>query len=187
MEKNSARAAQEAKELIRNKQKNQAIFCIKRKQLYDSMLSQVSDQYAIIERAIIEVESAVQMKEFTKVLQEGNDLIKELDLATQLETLKEVGADMKERDQSTREFNKMFEEHHLKDEDVDKMYSQWEAEMNGDAVLDIGTSQKINNNANIIKPERELAVSKKKNNNQMDIEEEDNEQEANRQKLMDLA
>jgi len=49
------------------------------------MMKEVDNQYVIIEKAIIDVESKVQMAEFTKVLKDSNDLIKELNVAAQME------------------------------------------------------------------------------------------------------
>ena len=57
-----------------------------------------------------------------ELLKQTNDLIKEIESANGLEQLQEIASDMKEREQKTKEFNQLFNENHIEDEELDQLY-----------------------------------------------------------------
>lgn len=95
------------------------------------MIKDIDNQWLIVDKAIIDVESKVQLAEFTNVLKETNDLLKELNSAVKMEEIQEIADDIKEREQMTKEFNRLFDEYHIQDKDINEMFAQYEAEVNG--------------------------------------------------------
>ena len=81
----------------------------------------------------MDVESTIMTSNYVSVLKETNDLIKEIESAGHLEQLQSIGDDVREREQQTKEFNKMFEEHHI--DDVDYLFKQFEREVNDEDEL----------------------------------------------------
>lgn len=181
LEKNSNKAHDEAKSYIQNKQKERALFALKRRKLYENMLHDVENQYVLIEKTIIDVESKVQLSQFTQVLKESNDLIKELEATIKLEEIQEIAQDIREREQNTREFNKLFEEHHVNDAEVDAMFAQFEAEVTGSQIKSTTKTtvpQKMEKNMNIISnyDNTQLAQSQKQSQKKPQVQEEEEDE-----------
>ncbi len=127
IQNNADKAHSEAKGHIANKNKERAMFALKRKKLYETYLTDTENQYTILQKSIMDVESAIMTSNYLEVLKSANDLIKEIDVTKQMETIQEIGMDIKEREDQTKEFNRLFEEHHI--EDVDDMYNQFEKQL----------------------------------------------------------
>jgi Small-conductance mechanosensitive channel len=179
LEQNANKAQEEAKVYIQKKQKERALFCLKRKKLYENILQDVENKYVIIEKTIIDVESKVQMVQFTQVLKESNDLIKELEKAIELDKLQEIAQDIKERERSTREFNQLFEAHHVNDQEIDDLFAQFEAEVNGtegiqqkSVVMNKSTASTMKNTQRM---SNSIAQSQMKKSTQHEKEEEEDE------------
>jgi len=154
IQRNADKAMEEAKQHIANKNKERAMFSLKRKKLYETYLTDTENQYAIVQKSIIDVESAIMTSQYIEVLKETNDLIKEIESAGHLEKLQEIGDDIKEREQKTREFNKLFEEHHI--DDVEDMFNQYEREVQDEDELNakpvkkvVQQQQPVNNNVHV--------------------------------------
>lgn len=124
---NADKAQAEAKQHIANKNKERAMFSLKRKKLYDQYLTDTENQYAIVQKSIMDVESAIMTSTYVEVLKNTNDLIKEIESAGHLEQIQEIGADIREREERTREFNKLFEENNVGE--VDDLFRQFEQEV----------------------------------------------------------
>src|SRR5690242_9096778 len=71
--RNAEKAKNEAKELIKEQKRDRAIFALKRQKLYENIVQDMENQYTIIEQTIVDVESKVQMAQFTEVLIETNN------------------------------------------------------------------------------------------------------------------
>jgi len=129
---NSDKAQNEAKTLIKQGKKDRALFALKRKKLYDNMVTDIENQYTIVEKTVIDVEGKIQLAEATNVLKETNDLLKQLDTAVKLEELQQIGEDVRQREMETREFNKLFEEHNVNDSEINDLFRQFEAEVDAE-------------------------------------------------------
>ena len=137
---NSDKAQAEAKQHVTNKNKERAMFALKRKKLYDQYLTDTENQYAIVQKSIMDVESAIMTSTYVEVLKNTNDLIKEIESAGHLEQLQEIGADIREREERTREFNKLFEENNVGE--VDDLFRQFEQEVEDEDTVKISTTKK---------------------------------------------
>jgi len=173
---NADKAQNEAKVLIKQGKKDRALFALKRKKLYDNMVTDIENQYTIIEKTVIDVEGKIQLSEYTNVLKDTNDLIKSLDTATKLEELQQIGEDIRQREVETREFNKLFEEHHVNDSEVNDLFKQFEAEVNAE-------SSSVVNKSNV----RQQASPIRQTNHREVQEEEDHGDQEISQKLAMLA
>lgn len=127
LQNNADKAQAEAKQHVANKNKERAMFALKRKKLYETYLTDTENQYAIVQKSIMDVESAIMTSTYVEVLKNTNDLIKEIESAGHLEQIQEIGADIREREERTREFNKLFEENNVGE--VDDLFAQFEQEV----------------------------------------------------------
>jgi len=169
IQKNADKAYEEAKQHIANKNKERAMFALKRRKLYETYLRDTENQYAILQKSILDVESAIMTSNYLEVLKSANDLIKEIDVAKQMETIQEIGMDIKERENQTKEFNRLFEEHHI--DDVDDLYNQFAQEIFEEDVNKINNEPlKADKQANIISEESQVEVRKEE---QQEEQEED--------------
>jgi hypothetical protein len=182
LQKNVDKAQAEAKQFVANKNKERAVFALKRKKLYETYLTDTENQYAIVQKSILDVESAIMTSTYVEVLKDTNDLIKEIEKAGALEKLQEIGEDMREREQQTREFNRMFEEHHV--DDVEEFYKQFEQEVEDEDALNlVGLPQR---QQQVTKPQE--PVVQQTHARQEEQEEEQEEEEKNtHEKLLALA
>jgi len=184
---NADKAKTEAKELIKQQKKERAIFALKRQKLYENMVQDMENQYTIIGQTILDVESKIQMAQFTDVLRDTNELIKELESTIKYEEIHKIGQEMKEREQDTREFNKLFEEHHVNNGEVDELFDQYEKEINGDMY-----SSQSSNKSRHSAAKQQLGASQKssvkaKSPSQISEEGEDEESDSIGRQLLELA
>jgi len=180
LSKNVDKAQAEAKQHVANKNKERAMFALKRKKLYETYLTDTENQYAIVQKSIMDVESAIQTAKYVDVLKDTNDLIKEIEKAGALEKLQEIGEDMKEREEKTREFNRMFEEHHI--DDVEDFYKQFEQEVEDEDALNLVGLPKTQFN----KPQ-ETQVKEEHRPQEQQQEEPEEEERETQEKLLALA
>ena len=129
LQKNADKAAEEAKQYIAEKKKQRAMFSLKRQKLYEQYLSDMESKYLLLQKSINDLESAIMTSTYTDLLKDTNDLIKEIESTNSLEQLQEIAADMKEREQKTKEFNALFNEHNIEDEEIDQLYNQFEGQV----------------------------------------------------------
>jgi len=182
LQKNVDKAQDEAKQHVANKNKERAMFALKRKKLYETYLTDTENQYAIVQKSILDVESAIMTSTYVEVLKDTNDLIKEIEKAGALEKLQEIGEDMREREQQTREFNKMFEEHHI--DDVEEFYKQFEQEVEDEDALNlVGLPQR---QQQVTKPQEPVVQQTHARQEEQEEEQEEEEKNIN-EKLLALA
>ncbi len=183
LQKNVDKAQAEAKQFVANKNKERAMFALKRKKLYETYLTDTENQYAIVQKSILDVESAIMTSTYVEVLKDTNDLIKEIEKAGALEKLQEIGEDMREREQQTREFNRMFEEHHI--DDVEDFYKQFEQEVEDEDALNlVGLPQR----QQVTKPQEPVVQQTHARQEEQQEEEQEEEEEKNiNEKLLALA
>jgi len=128
--KNAEKVQNEAKELIKDQKKERAIFALKRQKLYENILQEIENQYLTVQKTIMDVESKLELAKFTQVLRETNELIKEFEMTIKYEQLHKIGQEIMEREEDTKRFNKLFEEHHVNNAEIDSLFEQYTSEIN---------------------------------------------------------
>jgi len=128
LQKNSVKAEQEARLYVEKKQRDRAFFSLKRKKLYDTYLEETETQLTLIQKSIIEVETAQVTAQMVDALKNTNELLKQIDVTNNLENLV---ADIKDRDMQQQEFNKIFDQNQIEDDTVETLFRQFEAEVAG--------------------------------------------------------
>jgi len=128
LQKNSVKAEQEARLYVEKKQLDRAFFSLKRKKLYDTYLEETETQLTLIQKSIIEVETAQVTAQMVDALKNTNELLKQIDVTNNLENLV---ADIKDRDMQQQEFNKIFDQNQIEDDTVETLFRQFEAEVAG--------------------------------------------------------
>ena len=167
LQRNADNCAAEAKKYIAEKKKDRAIFALKRQKLFEQYLQETEERYYIIQKSILDVESAIETSTHVQLLKQTNDLIKQIESANNLENLQEIAVDMKEREQRTKEFNELFNQNDIQDEELDQLYQKFEGQVVQEKIS-VVNKQKVNVNANL-KPEdvrvnhQSIATSQKRN------------------------
>lgn len=171
LQKNADKCAEEAKQFIAEKKKERAIFALKRQKLYEQYLQEAEEKYFVIQKSIQDLESAIMTSKHIELLKETNDLIKHIESANGLEQLQDIAADMKEREQRTKEFNALFNENDIEDEELDQLYSKFEGQVVSEKISLVNKS-KVNVNANIQQNNSKVAES---TSNKKQVEQEPDE------------
>ena len=119
---------QEIKGHLVKKNKEAAIFAIKRKKLFEEYLSTADNKYLFIQKAIIEVEKAIVDKDLNDVMKQTNSLLKDIQKSIDLEAMDEMKENFALVDEQKNAFNNLFSQYHVKEE-LDEEYDKYEAEL----------------------------------------------------------
>lgn len=164
LQKNVDKCADEAKQFIAERKKDRAVFALKRQKLFEQYLQDADEKYLVIQKSIQELESALVTAAHIELLKQTNDLIKQIESANGLEQLQEIAADMKEREQQTKEFNALFNENDIEDEELNQLYNKFEGQVVNEKIS-LVNKQKIEVSVNLQnnqKLQTEEALAKKK-------------------------
>jgi len=162
---------QEIKAHMVKKNKEAAVFAIKRKKLFEEYLSIADNKYLFIQKAINEVEKAIVDKDLNDVMKQTNSLLKDIQKSIDLEAMEEMKENFVVVDEQKNAFNNLFDQYHVKEELEDE-YNKYEADIEKEKF------KEIDNNPVIFekKPENVQVVDYKNGNNDNSLN----------QKLMDL-
>mmetsp|Transcript_38303 Transcript_38303/g.44630 ORF Transcript_38303/g.44630 Transcript_38303/m.44630 type:complete len:233 (+) Transcript_38303:1-699(+) len=172
LQRNADKCAEEAKQYIAEKKKERAIFALKRQKLFEQYLQETEDRFYLIQKSIHDVETAIETAAQIQLLKQTNDLIKQIESANDLEKLQEIAADMKEREQRTREFNELFNQNDIQDEELDQLYQKFEGQVVREKIS-LVNRQKVNVN---VRPEdirvnhQSVATSQRRNREPDDLD-----------------
>jgi charged multivesicular body protein 6 len=133
LERTSNVKREKAKELLKNKQKDRAKLYLKQSKFHLEQVKISEAQLTMIEEQINNIESTTQMLEIQKVLEKGNNVLKEMQKEMNVEKWEKIKDDMDELQEEQNEINQFFREHDIDvqqaDDEVNEMFNKMEKEL----------------------------------------------------------
>ena len=133
LERTSNVKREKAKELLKNKQKDRAKLYLKQSKFHLEQVKISEAQLTMIEEQINNIQSTTQMLEIQKVLEKGNNVLKEMQKEMNVEKWEKIKDDMDELQEEQNEINQFFREHDIDvqqaDDEVNEMFNKMEKEL----------------------------------------------------------
>ena len=133
LERTSNVKREKAKELLKNKQKDRAKLYLKQSKFHLEQVKISEAQLTMIEEQIDNIQSTTQMLEIQKVLEKGNNVLKEMQKEMNVEKWEKIKDDMDELQEEQNEINQFFREHDIDvqqaDDEVNEMFNKMEKEL----------------------------------------------------------
>ena len=133
LETTSNKKREKAKELLKNNQKDRAKLYLKQSKFHLEQVKISEAQLTMIEEQIDNIQSTTQMLEIQKVLEKGNNVLKEMQKEMNVEKWEKIKDDMDELQEEQNEINQFFREHDIDvqqaDDEVNEMFNKMEKEL----------------------------------------------------------
>ena len=118
LEKNSNIKREKAKEALKEKKKDRAKYNLKLSKMYKEQIKTAESQLTLLEEQINNIESAISQKEALKILEKGNEVLKNLQKECNIEKWEKISDDNDLKEQQN-EINQFFKDRNLDDIDDD--------------------------------------------------------------------
>ncbi|CAK84811.1 unnamed protein product (macronuclear) [Paramecium tetraurelia] len=120
----------EIRTLIQSNKRDQAKFVLQRKLLYDKFLDNIMEKEQIIEKSIISVDQMQSDKEMADIINQTNQVMKDIQSSIDQDKLRDAFADMQEQKQKNDEMNQMYQQYKVGDEDeINELYGKYEQQV----------------------------------------------------------
>ncbi len=119
LEKNSKLKREKAKEALKQKNKDRAKYNLKLSKMYSEQIKNAESQLTMLEEQISNLESAITQKEALKILEKGNEVLKNLQNECNIEKWEKISDDMNEIKEQQDEINQFFRDKNIEDIDDD--------------------------------------------------------------------
>ena len=119
LEKNSNIKREKAKEALKEKKKDRAKYNLKLSKMYKEQIKTAESQLTLLEEQINNIESAISQKEALKILEKGNEVLKNLEKEFNIEKWEKISDDMNDLKEQQNEINQFFKDRNLDDIDDD--------------------------------------------------------------------
>ena len=147
LEKNVALKKEQAKEALKNKNRDRARFFMRQGKMYEEQIKSSDGQLQMIETQITQIENAQNQKDVFTVLKEGNDVLKKLQEEVNVEKMQEVADDLDDLKEKNDELTQFFKDRGIEeneeelDDDLNKLIESVQKE---DAKIDLPSANKEN-------------------------------------------
>ena len=146
LEKNAALKRENAKEALKNKNKDKARLNLRMAKMYSEQVKSANGQLEMIETQITQIETAQSTRDAMTVLKQGNEVLKKLQSEISVEKFQEIADDMEEVKEQQNEITEFFKNHNLdaekEDEEVDAELDSLIASVQKEAGLDLPSANK---------------------------------------------
>ena len=119
LEKNSKLKREKAKEALKQKNKDRAKYNLKLSKMYSEQIKNAESQLTMLEEQISNLESAITQKEALKILEKGNEVLKNLQNECNIEKWEKISDDMNDIKEQQDEINQFFRDKNVEDIDED--------------------------------------------------------------------
>ena len=119
LEKNSKIKREKAKEALKEKKKDRAKYNLKLSKMYKEQIKTAESQLTLLEEQINNIESAISQKEALKILEKGNEVLKNLQSECNIEKWEKISDDMNDLKEQQNEINQFFRDRNMNDVDDD--------------------------------------------------------------------
>ena len=108
LERNSKLNREKAKESLKQKNKDRAKYKLKLSKMYSEQIKHAESQLTMLEEQISNLESAITQKEALKILEKGNEVLKNLQNECNIEKWEKISDDMNDIKEQQDEINQFF-------------------------------------------------------------------------------
>jgi hypothetical protein len=119
LERNSKLNREKAKESLKQKNKDRAKYKLKLSKMYSEQIKHAESQLTMLEEQINNLESAITQKEALKILEKGNEVLKNLQSECNIEKWEKISEDMQDIKDQQDEINQFFRDRNMDDVDDD--------------------------------------------------------------------
>ena len=119
LEKNSKLKREKAKEALKQKNKDRAKYNLKLSKMYSEQIKSAESQLTMLEEQISNLESTITQKEALKILEKGNEVLKNLQNECNIEKWEKISDDMNDIKEQQDEINQFFRDKNVEDIDED--------------------------------------------------------------------
>jgi hypothetical protein len=141
LERNSKLNREKAKESLKQKNKDRAKYNLKLSKMYSEQIKNAESQLTMLEEQISNLESAITQKEALKILEKGNEVLKNLQNECNIEKWEKISDDMNEIKEQQDEINQFFRDKNIEDIDND-IENEMNKLMESDNKIDLPSANK---------------------------------------------
>ena len=119
LERNANLKKEKAKESLRAKNKDRAKYNLKLSKMYQEQIKTADSQLTMLEEQISNIEQATTQRDAMKVLEKGNEVLKNLQKECNIEKWEKISDDMNDLKEQQDEINQFFRDRSMDDVDDD--------------------------------------------------------------------
>ena len=141
LERNSKLNREKAKESLKQKNKDRAKYKLKLSKMYSEQIKHAESQLTMLEEQINNLESAITQKEALKILEKGNEVLKNLQNECNIEKWEKISEDMNDIKEQQDEINQFFRDKNIEDID-NNIENEMNKLMESDNNIDLPSANK---------------------------------------------
>ena len=119
LERNANLKKEKAKDALRAKNKDRAKYNLKLSKMYQEQIKTADAQLTMLEEQIANIEQATTQRDAMKVLEKGNEVLKNLQSECNIEKWEKISDDMQDIKDQQDEINQFFRDRNMDDVDDD--------------------------------------------------------------------
>ena len=119
LERNANLKKEKAKDALRAKNKDRAKYNLKLSKMYQEQIKTADAQLTMLEEQISNIEQATTQRDAMKVLEKGNEVLKNLQKECNIEKWEKISDDMNDLKEQQDEINQFFRDRSMDDVDDD--------------------------------------------------------------------
>ena len=119
LERNANLKREKAKEALKLKNKDRAKYNLKLSKMYQEQIKTADSQLTMLEDQISNIEQATTQRDAMKVLEKGNEVLKNLQQECNIEKWEKISDDMNDLKEQQDEINQFFRDRSMDDVDDD--------------------------------------------------------------------
>ena len=119
LERNANLKKEKAKDALRAKNKDRAKYNLKLSKMYQEQIKTADAQLTMLEQQIANIEQATTQRDAMKVLEKGNEVLKNLQSECNIEKWEKISEDMQDIKDQQDEINQFFRDRNMNDVDDD--------------------------------------------------------------------
>ena len=144
LERNANLKKEKAKESLRAKNKDRAKYNLKLSKMYQEQIKTADAQLTMLEEQISSLEQATTQRDALKVLEKGNEVLKNLQSECNIEKWEKISEDMQDIKDQQDEINQFFRDRNIEnvDDDVEEEMNKLMESENNDIENELPSANK---------------------------------------------
>ena len=144
LERNANLKKEKAKESLRAKNKDRAKYNLKLSKMYQEQIKTADAQLTMLEEQIANIEQATTQRDAMKVLEKGNEVLKNLQSECNIEKWEKISEDMQDIKDQQDEINQFFRDRNIEnvDDDVEEEMNKLMESENNDIENELPSANK---------------------------------------------
>ena len=144
LERNANLKKEKAKESLRAKNKDRAKYNLKLSKMYQEQIKTADAQLTMLEEQIANIEQATTQRDAMKVLEKGNEVLKNLQSECNIEKWEKISDDMQDIKDQQDEINQFFRDRNIEnvDDDVEEEMNKLMESENNDIENELPSANK---------------------------------------------